>query len=168
MRYLVIALSVLLITSIASVASAQVIYTPVKYQYGSGESRYYYGGTDPHVFARAERTSRLLAFQDKALDAPPIYSDLFPWWNARLFGFTRSDARNEAYASVPRYFVKGELLEHAVPSGGVLIVPAQRPASPSTPYPAITPERKPGVIIIIPRPQQHRPPRPKLLMTSAG
>lgn len=150
---------------LAPAAFAQVIYLPVQYQYG-GQHKYYYGGSDPHIFARAERDAALLAFRPVSGALPRIYSDLFPYHNAYLFGFRASDAYNEAMRNLPRYFTKADLLDSAVEVDGALVVPpapprlapwAAYPAAPVAPAasPAPRKERK-GVIIIIPK----KPARP--------
>ncbi len=135
-----------------SSAPAQVIYLPVQYQYGE-QHKYYYGGQDPMLFARAEHDAALLAFQQMKNPLPQIYSDLFPFHNAYLFGFDRSDARNQAYRSQPRYFTKRQLLQSGFEVEGAWIVPATPPIRPlliQTPAPAPKPARK-GVILIIPK-----------------
>ena len=112
-------LAALLLLS-ASRSSAQVIYEPVQYQYGS-PVKYYYGGQDPRVFAAAEAyASYRNAYSPDgrypdpfsvAANAPTVvYHDLFPYQNAALYGYTPMDAMNEAYANVPRYFHKSDLI----------------------------------------------------------
>ncbi len=157
---------------LTSAAFAQVIYLPVQYQYGQ-QHKYYYGGNDPLIFARAERESALLAWRSVKRPLPRVYSDLLPFTNAYLYGFRASDAYNQAYQSVPRYFVKRDLLATAVEVDGALIVPPTPPRSlPVTPYastaPAPTPAKK-GVILIIPRkqPREVKDARP-VMFVSAG
>jgi hypothetical protein len=104
----------------ASRSSAQVIYEPVQYQYGS-PIKYYYGGQDPRVIEAAEAyASYRNAYHadgrhpdpfSVAANAPTVvYHDLFPYQNAALYGYTPMDAMNEAYANVPRYFHKSDLI----------------------------------------------------------
>ena len=45
-----VAAGLLVLGSLSPSAGAQTIYAPVQYQYGEGEHRYYYGGSDPAVF----------------------------------------------------------------------------------------------------------------------
>jgi hypothetical protein len=112
------ALVALLLLS-ASHSSAQVIYEPVQYQYGS-PIKYYYGGHDPRVLAAAETyASYRNAYHADGRHPDPfsvaanspivVYNDLFPYENAALYGYTPMDAMNEAYANVPRYFHKADL-----------------------------------------------------------
>ena len=144
----------------ASAAFAQVVYLPVQYQFGP-QQPYYYVGNDPHVFAMAEHDAALLAFRPVEGALPRVYSDLFPFANAYIFGFRPSDAYNQAYQSVPRYFVKRDLLETGLSIDGTLIVPPTPPRARPIVHdtfaaPAPAAERK-GVILIIPRkpaPQQ--------------
>src|SRR4051794_9991347 len=108
---------VLFVTSGAALlAHGQTIYAPVQYQYGDGANRYYYGGTDPAVFAMADRQRCL----DDLTDYPfmserytkayihrrligqldRVYSDCVPYMNARVYGYLQVDAANQAYANV--------------------------------------------------------------------
>jgi hypothetical protein len=128
--------------AIVSSASAQVIYTPVQYQYSAGGTTYYYGGSDPRVHELAAeihsdspsfgRTAGFAfvsgdAWVHREVDREPMraFTDALPLRNAGDFGFTANDARNEAYMSMPRYFVKRDLLHAAVLVDGAWIVPAQ-------------------------------------------
>ncbi len=95
-------------------AWGRTIHAPIVYQYRvvgaeGGERVFYYGGDDPSVFARALRDCRVAAAMGREVaDARPwIYSDAIPFWNAWIWGVTVDDARNEAYRSAPRHFVKG-------------------------------------------------------------
>jgi len=140
-------------------ASAQVVYEPVQYQYGSGHNVFYYGGSDPNVIRRGlwacggytlpygkpvpidvqqqmtncdcgqgfYRAGAGIFERDSWDGGLParVYSDALPRRNAALAGFTPSDARNEAYANVPRYFRKVDALKTAhVDETGAIIVPA--------------------------------------------
>lgn len=163
-----------LVTLIASAASAQVIYLPVQYQYGD-DQRYYYGGSDPDVFASAERTSALLRFLRVTPRQPRVYSDLFPYADAAYFGFTPNDARNEAYDNQPQYFRKADLFDHAIEVNGAYYVPPAPPARYLAPRPAdrlvnpAQPARKPGAIIIIPKKnlEPADPARPVMFVTAS-
>lgn len=138
---------------LGSAATAQVVYTPVEYQYGTGNDRYYYGGSDPRVHERAARAAAARAIRGVANTLPQVYSDALPFQpNAAVYGVTASDARDQAYASVPRYFRKKDLVGK-VEADGSITVPATAPQAVSTPVtrPAATPTTKPGVIIIIPK-----------------
>jgi hypothetical protein len=132
----------LALLAIVSSASAQVIYTPVQYQYSAGGTTYYYGGSDPRVHELAAeihsdspsygRTAGFAfvsgdAWVHREVDNEPtrVYTDALPMRNAGDFGFTPNDARNEAYNNLPRYFVKRDLLHAAVAVDGAWVVPAQ-------------------------------------------
>ena len=140
MKCLIAAAVVTLVS--ASFANAQIIYEPVQYQYGEGNHRYYYGGSDPAVFARAEYQRRLDELSDIPAHAQRythaylhhrligqldrVYSDAVPYTNARVYGYLPVDAANDAYANAPRNFRKRDLLRAAVvlPDGS-RVVPAQ-------------------------------------------
>ena len=168
--------AVVLLFVVASSASAQVIYEPVKYQHGNGMT-FYYGGSDPsmlhyieHVKCRNGYPSDITGHQGNGLrhtlgqigEQTYVFSDCLPYRNAAVYGYTSVDARNEANANMPRYFTKRDLLLAAVPAAdGGLIVPAHGkphtalhlhtgktgPAGATT-QPA---EAKPRAIIIIPK-----------------
>jgi hypothetical protein len=171
-----------------SVLSAAIIYEPVQSQYGY-EPRYYYGGSNPLNFAQGERlhcfynkgygyegsvpsysTSREGRYGENLLhfgligQAPYVFSDCLPAGvNASVYGFTATDARNEAYMNVPRYFVKRDLVRAGVPDGaGNLVVPAQ--ARPETidihPYVRPAPTTMPEPIMIIPKRLLNKPLKP--------
>jgi len=125
-----------------SSASAQIIYTPVQYQYTAGGTMYYYGGSDPRVHQVAQELHSTsgtwgrthgFAFVSgdvrvhREVDFEParIFTDALPLRNAADFGFTINDARNEAYANMPRYFVKRDILNAAVRIDGAWVVSAQ-------------------------------------------
>lgn len=103
MRYILLSIFCCVVT--APLAFAQVIYEPVRFQYGQ-KTVFYYGGHNPEIFARARANARLA---EPTPLPPPVYSDDHPLWNARIFGYTAADARNAANASVPRYFRKADL-----------------------------------------------------------
>jgi hypothetical protein len=129
-----------------SSASAQIIYEPVQYQYGS-DQHYYCGGSDPSVFRMAERytdgggqfgrvhgfawvSANVMTHREVSPEAPRVYADSMPRTNAAIYGYTIDDARNEAYANVPRYFRMRDLLPFAVPDeSGALHVPPQLPTT---------------------------------------
>ena len=124
----------------APAAFGQIIYENVRYQYRPYGETFYYGGSEPRAFAWAERQAeieargfgrrRTIGFSggvgtgDGLInDYSPVYSDLFPYRDARRFGFTADDARNEAVRSAPVYFRKIDLLRAAEvqPDGSVLV-----------------------------------------------
>ncbi len=131
------------VCALAPAAFGQIIYEPVRYQYVTDAGRtYYYGGSQPQAFYWAELQSYLDArgfnrygygafsggdrIGDGLLNQqPPVYSDFFPYRNARLFGFTADDARNQAVRSAPLYFRKRDLLRAAeVQPDGSVVVPS--------------------------------------------
>jgi len=100
-------LSLIVSMLLAATASAETVYLPVQFEYGSGAEKFYYGGNDPAVFARADRATQAMNIVNRNRPTLAIrtYTDALPYAaNAALFGFTANDARNEAYQSVPRYF----------------------------------------------------------------
>lgn len=136
MRTLVLtSVSVALFGLFNSPAFGQVFYEPASHQYGT-RVKFYYGGSDPHVIARAngyDRTRRPYITDARHPDAfgepvtPPlrVYHDSFPYQNAALYGYTANDALNQANASVPCYFRKSDLLKAAAQQpDGSLKVPA--------------------------------------------
>ena len=133
------AFAAVVLSIVASSASAQVFYEPVQYQYGDA-MKYYYGGNNPHMFAYAERVACRNGYPSSMLNSYTslyytvgqigerklVLSDCMPYRNAAVFGYDANDARNEAYANVPRYFRKGDLLNAAVVAAdGSLVVSAQ-------------------------------------------
>ncbi|MBV8780895.1 MAG: hypothetical protein JO353_05800, partial [Phycisphaerae bacterium] len=150
----------------AGSARGQIIYLPVQYQYGT-QNTFYYGGNDPAVIARASMpvdaggnwgrtdgyafvSGDVRVHREVSNEPLRVYSDAIPEQNAHLFGYTISDAANEANASVPRYFRKADVIAAAGATPGVLIVPAQavlapttRPSAPSTEMVRVTPSTLP-------------------------
>jgi hypothetical protein len=181
-----IAAAAVLMFASTSLVNAQTIYAPVQYQYGTGEHRYYYGGSDPAVFERAEQKRCF----DELTDVPcaserythayvhrrlvgrleRVYSDCAPHVNARAYGYLPVDAANEASRNVPLYFRKADLLHAGVvqPDGSV-VVPAQaRPATGvlgverrATTRPVV----RPRAILILPR--ETKQPSDKLQVSAA-
>src|SRR5437762_13883767 len=87
-----------------SFSFAQIIYEPVRYQYGN-DYKFYYGGSDPRVIESAyeedTRPGRHISVEAMPLR---VYHDSYPGWNAAIYGVTIADARNQAYNNAPRYF----------------------------------------------------------------
>ena len=171
-----VACALLLMLVGSSAASAQVIYTPVQYQFFSGGRAYYYGGTDPAVHENVRALSSVpgygrtdgCAFQSGDLnrhrevvtERAMIYTDAMPGQDARQFGFTPQNAANEALANSPTYFRKADVVRMArVQPDGSWVVPSNNvPARGSidirgvgvvTRTPAVYTEPKP--ILIIPK-----------------
>ena len=159
----------------SSYAGAQTIYAPVQYQYGSGEHRYYYGGSDPAVIYRAERQRRLDEMSDHSYGSQRyndaylhfrligqldrVYSDVVPYMNARVYGYLPQDAANDANANVPLYFRKANLMRASVvqPDGSRVVPADARPVvidrdDDNGARAATRPgEIKPRAIIVIPK-----------------
>lgn len=185
----------------ASAADAQIFYEPVQSQYGSGRDAFYYGGGDRRVIDAAAQRLRCakdfsavreghfgLGYLHRGLiNHPPYYvvSDCFPWLNAAAYGFTPADARDTAYANVPRYFRKADLLRAARPAddGQSWVVPAQaEPGRPGTidirPYarpatipstgPATVPGAMPRPLLIIPKKMLEGPSKSDNSVARAG
>jgi hypothetical protein len=167
---------------LTSSAFAHVVYQPVQYQYDAGRSgqKYLYGGSDPRVHDVARRDLNCRVYGVGNLhnfdggnsfgqpspmsDVQPIYTDCAPFQEASSFGYTAPDARNEAYANVPLYVRKADLLNNAIRTiDGQVIVPASAPAATMGPMvmPRTTirgygvPPR--GQIIVIPKRLMDRP-----------
>jgi hypothetical protein len=132
-------------------SSGQIIYQPIQYQYGTS-AKFYYGGADPTVIEFG------LAQPSTGPNQVTIYSDARPYENVAIYGYTISDARNEAYANVPRYFRKRELLAAAqfAPDGS-LVIGAQSQPNPVANLVEQHPT-SPAPILIIPRGQPLPPP----------
>jgi hypothetical protein len=166
-----IAAVVVLFAGTSSLVNAQTIYAPVQYQYGQGAHRYYYGGSDPAVFEMAERQRCLDEMSDYRYGTDGynaayvhyrlvgrlerVYSDCVPYMNARVYGYRQVDAANDAYANVPTYFRKVDLLRAAVvlPDGSRVVPPQARPVRVDLDDDsAVTrPVIRPRAIIIIPK-----------------
>lgn len=154
---------VALLWSAAPVLS-QVIYEPIRYQYG-GDRSFYYGGHDPVILQRAYGSSeiaRRFRREGRLVDSSlsgfvfvgsrgvPIYTDYYPWGDAAALGYTPADAFNEANAAEPTYFRKADLLPRArenrsvqpeikagVPAKGTITIkPYRKPATRPTTAPA--------------------------------
>jgi len=142
--------------------SAAIIYEPVQFQYGSG-CRYYYGGTDAviHRFAQSSCDRRIIRDAEGQLSCKParVFSDCFPRLNASLYGFTVNDAKNAAYAAMPRYFQMRSLLSTGhVDGAGDLVVPATsssgiRGAVEIKPWRGWHAVKSPKPVIVVPKTQ---------------
>lgn len=185
--------AICLLMLLGSMASAAIIYAPVQYQYrdpAMNAPTFYYGGSDPLVFdqaaarqqrfntgpsvhyigtsyAREGRYGYNVTSNAMLNDLPVTYSDVLPSGiNAYPQGVSISDARNAAYANVPLYFRKRDLLASAyrTPDGNV-VVPAQsplpgtieiKPSHAPTTQPATGPA-EPSPILIIPKRLLNKP-----------
>jgi hypothetical protein len=149
---------------VQSVSSAAIIYEPVQYQHRGPDGRiYYFGGHHQAAVDAAERRAFAMRntnpsdrpdnFITRTDHAPAVYSDVAPYMNLSVYGYTAVDAANEANASVPRYFRKADLF----PAGhldhhGDWIVPAN--AKPLPTVRIVMPTTQPvapHAILIIPK-----------------
>jgi len=165
---------------LAATASAQTIFEPVRFQYPGPRGGFYYGGDDPRQLAAAERNAALLDAERRfgvVTQPVPVYSDLRPFEDARRYGFTPTDAYNDAQQSLPRYFRKSELLRDAMETPAGHIVPARaggerrwsidiHPATPApfrttTPSRTTAPSRGQAPVIVFPREWMDRPAFPE-------
>ncbi len=131
-------MAVALVGCIASAASGQVFYEPVRYEHGSGDAKFYYGGHHAQVFEHVAADVNRTAYSSAVTQVPVVarnrvYSDAVPFQNLAdesltTYGsYTPSDARNEAYRNVPRYFRKHDLLmsrDVQLTEDATLVVPA--------------------------------------------
>ena len=178
MSKLLAACVVALLLGIGSSAFAQIIYEPVTYQYSSGGSLYYYGGSNPRVHEDANHLSgettygrsNGYAFHSANIDThrevvtepTRVYTDMIPFQNAHFFGYTVNDARNAAYAKAATYFNKAAALHAAeLQNDGTWLVPSQaqvvghgtidiRPWKPAV-APVVTPVSEPKPLLQIPK-----------------
>jgi len=127
-----------------SSVSGQIIFEPVRYQFG-GQNAYYYGGEDPRVHALARHpegvtwgringfdfvSGNMLTHREVAQGRARVFTDSLPYTDAGRYGMTPADAQNEANFSLPTYFRKSDLIDSAIPlPDGSAVVPARAPAS---------------------------------------
>ena len=151
----------------SSGALAQVIYQPVRYQYGP-QQNVYYGGTSRIKAAGGTYVPPGLQISPPATAEPVVganvygpgsipfttvpnaspmgevhvFSDVAPYEEVGQYGYTPDDARNEAYANVPLYQGGGRLNGPAA----VVTVPPAEPAQPQASY---TPDPKAKAIPLL-------------------
>lgn len=95
--------AVLIFSFLCSSAIAQTIYRPVQFEYGQGDSKFYYGGIDSAVIARTMHSLSASAHSGRRQIV--TVSDALPYQpNASVYGYTANDAKNDAYRAQPRYF----------------------------------------------------------------
>ncbi|HEX4796309.1 MAG TPA: hypothetical protein VH370_21150 [Humisphaera sp.] len=156
------ALAACLILVGSSMASAAIIYEPVQYQYGTGQWTYYYGGTHPQPVNRAMQRAYAFRYVNPNFQpnnfivhtdfTPAVFSDDAPGINMITYGYTPTDAMNEANASVPRYFQKSAILAAGhVDADGSWVVPAQAHPVEHVAAPAASTATTHEAIIIIPK-----------------
>jgi hypothetical protein len=103
--------------------------------------------------------------REVATEPVRAYTDALPYINARWFGFTPNDARNDAYFNATSYFRKRDLLNAGVRTpDGALVVPADAQPVQVMPDGAmyIGPRTRgattgPKPVLIIPKDQLKRP-----------
>ena len=160
---------------VSTSAFGQIMYEPVRYQYGTENNRYLYGGSNPAIHAAAHAYGycrvtygmNLHRFDGGNSFGQPsslyhrerVFSDCTGTWDASWFGYNAADARNDAYANSPTYFRKADLINNAiVMPDGSRVVPNVRPEVYVAPaYVAPRPSVGRGQIIIIPKNLLDRP-----------
>lgn len=129
MRRMFVGLCLAVASLSASTAHGQIFYEPVQYQYEAYGKTFYYGGCEARVLDFAARRAFIeqyvrygrhpfggAGYGDNERFSPQlsVYTDFFPpYIDAANYGFTSSDARNEALRNRPRYFKKSDLLRSA-------------------------------------------------------
>ena len=182
----------LLVLCSASIASAQVIYAPVQFQYGTA-THYFYGGTDPSVHRIANYltdcapnygrvsgyafvSGNIHTHREVSTERTRVYTDCIPYREASVFGFTATDAYNQANQSLPTYFRKTDLMYNAIVLPDSLYIPSQPISRPYAtgeiqikPYvkPATAPATQPKPILIIPKKSLEAPRASDKLVASA-
>ncbi|HEX8522618.1 MAG TPA: hypothetical protein VF669_10210 [Tepidisphaeraceae bacterium] len=166
------ALAFLIICVLSAPAFAQIYYLPVQYQHTYGNETFYYGGRNPYLHSYGVREAAVETirsnngeFNHRYAKHAPVYSDLLPYRDLTDYGYSASDAANEANWNAPRYFRKIDLLRTAIPqTDGSWVVPAsaQPVAEVVIPRPIFSatrpvPTTKKGEIIIIPKNLLDRP-----------
>jgi hypothetical protein len=137
--------------SVTPTAMAQVVYEPVRIQYG-GPQPYYYAGSNPWIHAAAAFPNAPgttwgrfdgYAFANDRRQVVQrnvrTFTDALGPYDAYPLGLTPDQVQNEAYARLPRYFRKGDSLrptqaESCEPprrAGTIVIRPYRRSPSPS-------------------------------------
>lgn len=142
-RRIAVALAGVMSLLFVSSSFAQVLYQPVQYQYRASGQLYYYGGSDPRMHEHAAgpvsaggtwgringwdfASGDLDRHREVSFERPlRVYSDAVGYQNAAFYGYTPTDAMNDAYANADRYFRKADALAMAQrDETGALIVPA--------------------------------------------
>lgn len=127
--------SLFVLLGLSTTAFGQTVYNPVEFQYRSGSQTFYYGGNDAWTFERAS----FYGLRPLANEPLRVFTDRLPNVNAARWGFTIDDARNDAYASIPRYFRMADVQmpepaedaeEKAAGAGTIEIKPYVRPTTP--------------------------------------
>jgi hypothetical protein len=171
-RVVSLAVGLIVVLSLSLITSAATVYEPVQFQYQAqarkGVVTYYYGGSNPAVAEHVERSACLQwgpnttppGFIAVAPHTPRVYSDCAHYMNSSIYGYTPTDARNDAYNNVPRYFRMADLHRAGyVASDGTHVVPAQaRPVTTDevrTDSAATQPATQP--ILIIPKKMLEKP-----------
>lgn len=164
---------VLCVLCTASLASAQLIFQPVQYQYG-GQNPFYYGGSNPRVIALGNQpacgdygrvhgwpfiSANGITHREVGTEPLRVFADCIGngFVNAHIYGYSINDARNEAYRSVPLVFRMSDLVARAQQDAdGTLVVPPTAPYNDARGTIEIRPyvrplHREPRPLIIIPR-----------------
>src|SRR5882724_6225430 len=104
------ALAFVLCALFSAPAFAQIYYLPVQYQHTAGCETFYYGGTNPYLYQYGVREATIETIRSNQEDFNhryarhwAVYSDVFPYRDMTVYGFTAADAANEANWNQPRY-----------------------------------------------------------------
>ncbi len=166
------ALAFVLCALFSAPAFAQIYYLPVQYQHIAGSETFYYGGMNPYLHQYGVREavietirSNQNEFNHRFARHSAVYSDVFPYRDLTVYGFTSADAANEANWNQPRYYRKVDLLRAAVAQddGSWLLAASARPVVRDTRPTDIrsttraVPATRRGEIIIIPKNLLDRP-----------
>ena len=115
----------LLMLMIAPAATrASTIYEPLQVQFGN-DRPYFYGGQNPLVHRLAASADALNRLYPVGEQRPRVFADFYLGQDAKTIHFDISDAFNQANASVPCYFRKGDLRVTARRVGRVATVDAR-------------------------------------------
>ena len=167
---MIVRIALLAALASTSAAPAQLVYEPVRIEYGDAQP-YYYAGDDRAIHAAAAfpsapgtswgRVGGFAFANDRRRVTQRFartFTDAFGSVDARPFGLTINDVANEANARVPRFFRKADLLASA--RDGIVSPTATAPTPRGTidvrPYgrPPLYPRRP---LLVLPRALLDRP-----------
>ena len=129
----------LILFALTPFAAASTIYEPIQFQFGT-DRPYFYGGQNQIVHRLAASADALNRLYPVTEQRPWVFADSYLGQDAKTIHFGISDAINQANASVPCYFRKGDLRASATREGRAMTVPARVATLPAG-YISITPWR---------------------------
>ncbi len=128
--------ALLLVLLVCSPSLGQIIYEPIRTQFG-GQNPYRYGGADWRVqrlaaapctasdgWGRARGFSMISKPRLVIERRERVFVDALPGYDASRFGYDASAAHNDSMARLPTYYRKSDLLDAARHEGTQLIVPS--------------------------------------------